>query len=414
MTIREGRWDCSSCGSKRIYGRHVDCPGCGRPRPKGVRFYLTDDAPVVTDPERLAEARAGADWICNHCGASTRAMHVDCGGCGAPRGSSPTQPVRRYGDGEVPRTGGSSPEPLAAAGFKASAEEPRTSRLPAWIGGGMIVAVIGGGILQECELPERTPAPVAAVVEDLRWERTLNVSTHGLVAGEGWELPDSAVDVRQESRVREHRNEVAGYYTIQRVQPRRVQEQVGERKTWVGGSSSTSCETVDLGNGYFDEVCEETGSDEGYWSTEPVYRYRTVYDTTVVQQPYYRTVPVHAPYYTWREPGVTHTELRRAAGGAGTPPAWPDTTVAANQHAFRQERYEAIVRDGKGNRWAVYLEPSEWRTFRPGQRVAFAPAGGQRYANQLLSPDELPECRRWHRGRGDPPPDSLGCSPRGG
>src|SRR5690349_6150305 len=105
MAIREGRWDCPSCGSKAIYGRHVDCPGCGKPRPAGIRFYLTDDAPVITDAARLREARAGADWVCEHCGASTRATETDCTGCGAPRGSSPAQPVIDYPLSQVPRSG---------------------------------------------------------------------------------------------------------------------------------------------------------------------------------------------------------------------------------------------------------------------------------------------------------------------
>ncbi|HEX8432380.1 MAG TPA: zinc finger protein, partial [Longimicrobium sp.] len=86
MAIREGRWDCPSCGSTGIFGRHVECLSCGKPRPGGVRFYLSDDAPVLVDPERIAEARAGADWVCEHCAATNRATHPDCEGCGAPRG----------------------------------------------------------------------------------------------------------------------------------------------------------------------------------------------------------------------------------------------------------------------------------------------------------------------------------------
>jgi hypothetical protein len=416
MAIREGRWDCPSCGSKRIFGRHVDCPGCGKPRPEGVRFYLTDDAPIVTDPERLAEARAGADWICKHCGASTRAKHVNCGGCGAPRGGSPEQPVRRYRDGEVPRAGEAS-APFKAAGFKSAPGEPRKRGLPAWIGGGLIAAVIGGGMLQECEPRERSYPPVAAVVEDLRWEREVVVSTHGYVAGEGWELPDSAVDVKEEPRIREYRQEVAGHESVQRVQPRQVQERVGERKKWVGGSSATtSCETVDMGNGYFKEVCEESGgSDDGEWVTEPIYRYRTVYDTTVEQKPYYRSVPVRAPYYTYRVPEWMETERRRTAGGVNTPPVWGDTTVGPNQRTYEQGRYQVIVRNAEGTRLRVWVDEDEWRKYRPGQPVAYAAAGGNRYRDEILSPDALPECQRWYRsrGRGKPPPDSLGCSPRG-
>ncbi|HYW12972.1 MAG TPA: hypothetical protein VE871_13520 [Longimicrobium sp.] len=126
MAIREGRWDCPSCGSTAVYGRHVDCPGCGRPRPAGIRFYLTADAPVITDAAQLAEANAGADWICGHCGASTRATQADCGGCGAARGTSPSQPVIHYGPGQAPRPSGAlgaTPAAGLAAGPAASIAE---------------------------------------------------------------------------------------------------------------------------------------------------------------------------------------------------------------------------------------------------------------------------------------------------
>jgi ribosomal protein L40E len=128
MAIREGRWDCPGCGSRSVYGRHVDCPGCGKPRPAGTRFYLTDDAPVITDAAQLAEANAGADWICGHCGASTRATQTDCGGCGVARGTSPTQPVIHYGPGQVPRAGGT-PGTAPAAGLSAG---PAASNAEDW------------------------------------------------------------------------------------------------------------------------------------------------------------------------------------------------------------------------------------------------------------------------------------------
>jgi hypothetical protein len=122
MAIREGRWDCPSCGSTAIYGRHVDCPGCGRPRPAGVRFYLADGEPAITSAAQLAEAKAGADWICEHCAASTRAAQDTCGGCGAPRGTSPTQSVVTYSLGAVPRSGdaAAAASPKAAGGFRPS------------------------------------------------------------------------------------------------------------------------------------------------------------------------------------------------------------------------------------------------------------------------------------------------------
>ncbi|HYJ79020.1 MAG TPA: hypothetical protein VEW03_05440, partial [Longimicrobiaceae bacterium] len=109
MAIREGCWDCPTCAAAAQRGRDVNCTQCGSPRPEGVRFYLPDDAAEVSDAEALARARAGADWVCLHCAGSARATDEACPGCGAPRGSSPTQEAREYATGEVPGSGGTPP-----------------------------------------------------------------------------------------------------------------------------------------------------------------------------------------------------------------------------------------------------------------------------------------------------------------
>lgn len=365
----------------------------------------------------LKEAKAGPDWICLHCEASNRATLDQCGGCGAPRGSSPTQPVVRYGEGQVPRAATPAAPLLGAAAVirrPAEPEPPPRRNVKGWVAGGLIAAVVIGGIIGEREPRARvhTPDPVLAVVEDLRWERTVLVAARTLVPGEGWELPDSATDVQQSSRVRDHRQEVAGHHTVRRVTPRRVREVVGERRTWVEEEPTTSCETVDLGNGYFDERCEETGGGGGEWVTEPVYRTVTVHDTTVEQRPYYRTVPVHATYYTYRVPTWPVVDTVRAAGGPGTPPAWPGAEVAPDQRASHHERYEVAIRLANGSREVVMTSEQEWQGFRPGQPIAYARPGGRRYWAGLLPRDSLPDCRRWLSGRGKPPPDTLGCSPR--
>jgi hypothetical protein len=94
MTIREGRWDCSSCETVGIRGRHTTCQGCGKSRPEGVRFYLPAGEPAVTDRAAIQRARAGPDWVCEFCGGSNRATRASCTQCGAEKGASTSQPVR--------------------------------------------------------------------------------------------------------------------------------------------------------------------------------------------------------------------------------------------------------------------------------------------------------------------------------
>ena len=34
-------WDCKQCGTKKIKGTSRDCPSCGMPRGKDVKFYMS-------------------------------------------------------------------------------------------------------------------------------------------------------------------------------------------------------------------------------------------------------------------------------------------------------------------------------------------------------------------------------------
>jgi hypothetical protein len=535
MAIREGRWDCPSCGSTAIYGRHVDCPGCGKPRPQGVRFYLTDNAPVVTDPERLREALAGADWICEHCEASNRATLSHCGGCGAGRDAAdPVQPVREHAADEIPRTGDARPPaengaggpgevpPLAVASTSPSApvassqtgpgeaNAPPRAATPAsappaapgtdWIcqqceaanpptldrcggcgafrgtrnplqklrrragdasaplslaGGGsggtgrpprrvaspwkepgMPLrrrtgwAVAGGaGILAVVAMlralsRDPTPEPVPAVVESVTWERRVVFEARSIVAGEGWELPDSAMEVEREQRVREYRKEVSGYRTVTREVPRteRVLQGYREETRTVDeheqtGTRTYVCGSRDMGNGYFQDVeCSEPEYGT-VTRTErvsvPVYEDVTRYETVSEQEPIYVDVPVMAAYFTYRVPQWTPVDSAKLAGTWMTPPEWPAAQPDSGQReGGRDAQYLLTMRDAEGKRYSAAVAEDEFAAYRPGQRVAFAPIGGRRWRDAVLPADSLSACKRWHRGRGKPPPDSLGCSPR--
>ncbi|HEX6037211.1 Ran-binding zinc finger domain-containing protein, partial [Longimicrobium sp.] len=267
MAIREGRWDCPSCGSRGIYGRHVECPGCGKPRPAGIRFYLTDDAPVITDAARLAEARAGADWVCEHCGASNRATVTDCGGCGAPRGSSPGQRIVDYPTAEVPRSG-EVPRPagpLNAAKLSTSSrwrgkDAPAGDRKPPGKGatcmgcgclGGIVMLALSllMSLITTCADMRRVGGEdlVPAAVTGKRWERSFLVEQRRVVNGTGWDLPDSAQVVRTERRRRGWGQEVDHYETVTRPvrRTREVQDGTVTRTREVRDGSRTETREVE-------------------------------------------------------------------------------------------------------------------------------------------------------------------------
>lgn len=104
MTRRLGAWDCEYCGTKRILGDVFDCPGCGKSRSRGVRFYTISDGPVVTPKIAKVLGTGGPNWYCEYCDSGNKDNSVKCWNCGAPRGSSPSHKVTTYKQGEVPHS----------------------------------------------------------------------------------------------------------------------------------------------------------------------------------------------------------------------------------------------------------------------------------------------------------------------
>jgi hypothetical protein len=99
-------------------------------------------------------------------------------------------------------------------------------------------------------------------------------------------------------------------------------------------------------------------------------------------------------------------------------PAWPALPARDSTRYRLYDRKEWIlvtVVNGAGERVKMEVDSATWKRYRPGQRVAYRVPD---YLNaldvDLLPADSLPECRRWHAGKGEPPPASLGCSPRRG
>ncbi|MCB9126930.1 MAG: hypothetical protein H6638_03295 [Ardenticatenales bacterium] len=224
MAIREGRWDCPHCGSRGIFGRHKICGNCGSPRPEGIAFYLADIEEEVTEQSLLATAKAGADWICDYCGASNLATATDCKQCFAPKSADArTQAVR---------TLGASREPTA---LPATGVSPRAF---------IAIALVGLALFACAYFAFFRTSSETAIVADKGWERTVEILALQPVQREGWALPDDARLISEREALYETR-----------------QVKVGDREY--------VCDQRDLGNGFFEDV----------YCTEPIYREETEYRT---------------------------------------------------------------------------------------------------------------------------------------
>jgi hypothetical protein len=350
MAIREGRWDCPSCGSVGQLGRHVYCVGCGSPRPKEIRFYLPDDAEAVTDAGQLSQAAAGPEWLCEHCGGSARAGDRNCPGCGAPRGESAAREVRDYALAAVPRSGGDDdrppPPPRALAKPVRPARESRFGR--------NVFALMLFTVLAWFGWSNRT-RHLEGEVAARQWERTVQVEAYRSVQEEGWSLPEGARRLRSYRAIRDYRQVLDHYETKTRQVSERVQT----------GTRTYTCGQVDRGNGYFeDRTC-----------TEP--EYETRYHSESYQDPVYRREPIWDTKYEYRIKRWVPDTLLEAHGSDMSVPAWPPVTVDdTTREGEKKSRYRVTFTGPKGESYTSDLTLEQFNRRRVGEHVPLLVSGG--------------------------------------
>ena len=322
MAIREGRWDCPSCGSKGQLGRHVYCIGCGSPRPENIQFYLPEDAEAVTDAGQLAQANAGADWVCEHCGGSARATDAACPGCGAPRGSSVTRQEVDYDLENVPRAGGPQQGAPRMAMQPPPSAQPRRPAKTSHMGRNVFLVLLLS-VLGWFGWSQRT-RHVDGTVTAKQWERSIQVEAYRTVTEEGWSLPDGGRLVRSYRAIRDYRRVLDHYETRSRQVSERVQT----------GTESYTCGHTSKGNGYFeDRTC-----------TRPTYDTR--YHTETYQESVYRQEPIWDTKYEYRIKRWVPATLLQEHGDT-TQPRWPATQVNDTlREGEKKQRYVLTFRDG--------------------------------------------------------------------
>lgn len=339
MAIREGRWDCPSCGTKGILGRHTSCSQCGRPRPKGIKFYLPSNTDEVADPSLLAIAQQGADWICQYCSASNRVADQFCTQCGAERGTSPTQDVKSYGLDDVPHSGDNdSPVPaLSIAASKPS--KGNFFSLKRAIATLALSLTVGTGTWFV------VPRSFQTTVSNVSWERQIVIEHYITVTESDWSIPSGGRLISQSREIKAYEQVLDHYET----RTRQVSEQVAV------GSETYVCGQKDLGNGFFeDETCTRT-------------KYETRTHTETYEEPIYRQEPIYATKYTYEIERWVHARTETTQGN-DLNPVWAAVTLAGNEReADREETYAVEFTDAKGKLHQYEFSEAEWATFALGE-----------------------------------------------
>jgi hypothetical protein len=418
MAIREGAWDCPSCGHRGNRGPRKFCSGCGAPRGEGVAFYLPDEAPEVTDAAEIARAQPGPDWICSHCEGDNPADAPFCSGCGAPRDGARRREVIEHrfdAPPAVPSPPPSSETPL---------HPPSPLRKGCYAGGCLALALLFlfALLTQVPSSPHRetpaaaleaeAPRQVELTVAEVSWERSIGVEVLRTRTEDAWEgeVPESARLLSSSREV--HHQEKIQVRTETRVRTWTERVQAGTEKVRDGsdrvqvGSERVKVGVRDLGNGYFEDIYEDRPvyEDRPRYEERPVYREVERHESH--EEPVYGDKPVYRRRHRYE---IDRWETVRTAESAGKDgsPAWPEVRLGPGEReGTRSATYTVVLREPSGGAFP-YRPPGEdeWRGFavgdtyaatlsprgellRVGERLTKAPGPG---AGTDLATDAAPE-----------------------
>ncbi|MCU0241401.1 MAG: hypothetical protein MUF51_03140 [Vicinamibacteria bacterium] len=356
--ILEGTWDCTSCGSTKVLGRHKVCPQCGNPREEGQETEF-DFGPQtasgastresVEDAAALAVANAGEDWKCVFCGASNRGDVQVCRACSAPRDQEPAERAAQ-------------PRPVVAT---PPLEPPRRRwTKPCLVGCALgvlgfvafILFAIWGG---------RTSEFTGRVVSR-NWSRTIEQQRFTRVTREGWR--DSLSERPAVMPVR-GAGEAPGVENLRDCSQKQRgtrqvadgTERVCEDKTRrVACGTEEKCTRKTLKNGFAQETCTDVTKycDESYRDCRNKTRYKDV--------PVYGT---SCRYDTWEWQKVNVF----SAQGQDDTPRWPEAQEDALDRLSRAEHYNVVIeftRKGASRQHTLALtREDEYQSWHPGETV---------------------------------------------
>ncbi len=338
-----GYWDCPCCDTKEIRGDTAICPGCGRPRGE-VKFYLKGQA---QDRERRADERSdleyvdeekakyinrNPDWYCSFCETLNSDDAQTCRSCGASRADSEANYFQML-EKKQQREHAQKPP-----------ETPVTRKRSSFPKVLIAILLIIVGLMVYMNTSKTSGDNT---ISALTWERAIQIEQNTEYHESDWTVPAGA-SVTDQRRELHHYDSVFDHYESYDVQ----------RSRTVVDHYETYYTTVDLGNGYFEEVPHE----------RPVYT--TEYYTVTEQRPVYRQVPQYQTKYyynIWR-----WTPTRQAtSSGEGHTAYWPEPDLGADEReGERAAVYRITVTHKKDNSTARYrLAEADWEKLNAGDSV---------------------------------------------
>ena len=266
-----GYWDCPVCQTKKIKGTLRDCPNCGAPRGKDVKFYMDGEDLRLTEEEEKKKGK-GADWMCEFCGAYNSALSTSCTSCGAEKTTKSYFDIQKEKEASTKKEEPKPEPPKPKPQPQKPADAPKKNKkFKGWIVGLIAVALLITGLVWML-----TPKTYNGTVKDKYWESSVEVEKNTRCYESDWSLPSDAELDKKATEIRTYRQ---------------VQD----------GTKTETYETYEI-VGYHDEdVYEDNGDGTFHHSTKSVPDYDYVTHTREV--PNYVEEPVYDTkyyYYIWR------------------------------------------------------------------------------------------------------------------
>ena len=387
--IIELKWNCTSCSSKGILGRHKTCPECGSPREKGEMQMegLDDDndgdgfndAATVEDPALLELANAGFDWFCTHCSSGNRGDGSQCSGCGSPRYGEKKE---LHPDLVVPTKSSNPPPPSPPED-----EEPvHVKRDPApFIFGALALLAL----ILVVFFATRTHDVVGAV-SSMEWSRTVHVDAWTPFTEREWRHRASE---RTEVKPQNGAGERAGYTLV----PGSCSSEFFETERYQCGTKEESydCSTYHTETESYQgtcsksesyscgETCTSSGNGFAKCRTKTCTRSRdyscTKTRTNRIRDPKtcHRTVPKYCTRPIFKDK-CTYTSQKwgrvrsPSLSGTGKEMTWPTVTLAPLERSSRSETYTVTwsFQDGdKKDSFSRGLTEGEYSSWGVGQKT---------------------------------------------
>lgn len=328
-----GYWDCPVCQTKKIKGTLRDCPNCGAPRGKDVKFYMDGPAVRLTEEEVKTKGK-GADWMCEFCGAYNSALNESCTSCGAERTKTDYFEVQRQRNRQNQQQTAETPDPTEQE--PQNKMQKRKKMVP-------LLAGILGLILLICGISfALRPKTSNMELVEKYWKSQVDVEKNTYCAESDWSLPGDA-DLDHKAR------EVRSYQQVQ------------------DGTKTETYESYEIVGYHDEEVYTDNGDGTFHHSTKSVPDYDYVTKTREV--PNYVSVPVYDTkyyYHIWR---WKYDRTLKAAGHGEEAVYYKEETLKKKErYADKKCQYYLKFRDKKKEKTKEYeVDASMYESVKEGE-----------------------------------------------